>query len=114
MVPDFRRDDVWTPAFAGVTTQETFYECIRVEVPSGDPKNYRGPLTEFKGQQTIYLNFQRIGRPVHDPDPETGGRIYGYFIQTCWFVNVPESSSKAEWAAGENKAGLAGDHFPRS
>jgi hypothetical protein len=28
MVPDFRRDDVWTPAFAGVTTQETFYETI--------------------------------------------------------------------------------------
>jgi len=24
MVPDFRRDDVWTPAFAGVTIQETF------------------------------------------------------------------------------------------
>jgi hypothetical protein len=30
MVPDFRRDDVWTPAFAGVTIQETFYEIIRV------------------------------------------------------------------------------------
>jgi len=28
MVPDFRRDDVWTPAFAGVTLQETFYESI--------------------------------------------------------------------------------------
>jgi hypothetical protein len=28
MVPDFRRDNVWTPAFAGVTLQETFYEII--------------------------------------------------------------------------------------
>jgi hypothetical protein len=28
MVPDFRRDDVWTPAFAGVTLQETFFEII--------------------------------------------------------------------------------------
>jgi hypothetical protein len=26
MVPDFRRDDAWTPAFAGVTFQETIYE----------------------------------------------------------------------------------------
>jgi len=32
MVPDFRRDDVWTPAFAGVTLQETFYESIRIDV----------------------------------------------------------------------------------
>jgi len=38
MVPDFPRDDVWTPApglktagtsFAGVTLQETFYKIIR-------------------------------------------------------------------------------------
>jgi hypothetical protein len=29
MVPDFRRDYVWTPAFAGVTLQETFYEIIK-------------------------------------------------------------------------------------
>ena len=28
MVPDFRRDDVWTPAFAGVTLQKTFCEFI--------------------------------------------------------------------------------------
>jgi hypothetical protein len=28
MVPDFRRDDVWTPAFAGVTIEETFCEII--------------------------------------------------------------------------------------
>jgi hypothetical protein len=28
MVPDFRRDDVWTPAFAGVTLEETFCEII--------------------------------------------------------------------------------------
>jgi hypothetical protein len=31
MVPCFRRDDVWTPAFAGVTLQETFYEIIMVK-----------------------------------------------------------------------------------
>jgi hypothetical protein len=31
MVPDFRRDDVWTPAFAGVTLQETFYEIIKFD-----------------------------------------------------------------------------------
>jgi len=40
MVPDFRRDDVWTPApglkhagtgFAGVTLQETFYESIEFD-----------------------------------------------------------------------------------
>jgi len=30
MVPDFRRDDVWTPAFAGVTPQGTFYEAIKI------------------------------------------------------------------------------------
>jgi len=30
MVPDFRRDGVWTPAFAGVTLQETFYEIINI------------------------------------------------------------------------------------
>ena len=29
MAPGFRRDDVWTPAFAGVTT---FYE--RIKIPS--------------------------------------------------------------------------------
>jgi hypothetical protein len=31
MVPDFRRDDVWTPAFAGVTLQETFSEMIMID-----------------------------------------------------------------------------------
>jgi hypothetical protein len=31
MGPDFRRDDVWTPAFAGVTLQDTFYEIINLE-----------------------------------------------------------------------------------
>ena len=30
MVPRFRGDNVWTPAFAGVTTQETFYEFIQL------------------------------------------------------------------------------------
>jgi len=30
LVPDFRRDDVWTPAFAGVTLQGTFCEIIKV------------------------------------------------------------------------------------
>jgi hypothetical protein len=30
MVLDFLRDDVWTPAFAGVTTQKTFYEGINL------------------------------------------------------------------------------------
>jgi len=29
MVPDFRRDDVWTPAFAWVTLEETFYQIIK-------------------------------------------------------------------------------------
>jgi len=28
MVPGFRRDDVWTPAFAGVTVCETFCEVV--------------------------------------------------------------------------------------
>jgi hypothetical protein len=32
MVPNFRRDDVWTPAFAGVTLQETFYEIIKIQM----------------------------------------------------------------------------------
>jgi len=39
MVPDFRRNDVWTPAFAGVTLQETFYETIMIDfwidIPDG-------------------------------------------------------------------------------
>jgi hypothetical protein len=30
MVPDFRRDDVWTPAFAGVTLQKTFCEITKI------------------------------------------------------------------------------------
>ena len=30
MVPDFRRDDVRTPAFAGETTQKTFCEIINI------------------------------------------------------------------------------------
>jgi hypothetical protein len=30
-VPDFCRDDVWTPAFAGVTLNETFYEVIKID-----------------------------------------------------------------------------------
>jgi len=30
MLPPFRGDNVWTPAFAGVTLQETFYEIIRI------------------------------------------------------------------------------------
>jgi len=29
MVPGFRRDGVWTPAFAGVTALATFYESIK-------------------------------------------------------------------------------------
>ena len=33
MVPDFRRDGVWTPAFAGVTLQKTFYETVNLLVP---------------------------------------------------------------------------------
>jgi hypothetical protein len=28
MVPDFRRDNVWTPAFAGVTICETFFGIV--------------------------------------------------------------------------------------
>ena len=35
MVPDFLRDDVWTPAFAGVTTQKTFYEVINLILQIG-------------------------------------------------------------------------------
>jgi hypothetical protein len=31
MVPDFRRNDVWTPAFAGVTLQDNSYEIIKIE-----------------------------------------------------------------------------------
>jgi hypothetical protein len=33
MVPRFRGDNVWTPAFAGVTLQETFYEFIKDDYP---------------------------------------------------------------------------------
>jgi hypothetical protein len=29
MVPGFRRDDVWTPAFAGVTALVTFYDFVK-------------------------------------------------------------------------------------
>jgi hypothetical protein len=32
MVPDFRRDDVWTPVSAGVTLQESFYEIIKLHL----------------------------------------------------------------------------------
>jgi hypothetical protein len=32
MIPSFRGHNVWTPAFAGVTVQETFYETILLEV----------------------------------------------------------------------------------
>ena len=31
MVPRFRGDNVWTPAFAGVTKHETFYEFINFD-----------------------------------------------------------------------------------
>jgi len=31
LVSCFRRDGVWTPAFAGVTIKETFYEAIKSE-----------------------------------------------------------------------------------
>ena len=41
MVPDFRRDDVWTPAFAGVTLQETFYENIEIERKEENPQPKR-------------------------------------------------------------------------
>jgi hypothetical protein len=34
MVPRFRGDNVWTPAFAGVTIQETFYEAIKIDYPA--------------------------------------------------------------------------------
>ena len=30
MVPGFRRDDVWTPVFTGVTEAVTFYEFVNV------------------------------------------------------------------------------------
>ena len=30
MVPDFRRDDFWTPALAGVMIQEACYESIKL------------------------------------------------------------------------------------
>jgi len=36
MVPDFRRDAVWTPTFVGVTIQETFYEIIKFGIPLAD------------------------------------------------------------------------------
>jgi hypothetical protein len=32
MVRDFRRDDLWTPAFAGVTLQETSYKVIMITI----------------------------------------------------------------------------------
>jgi hypothetical protein len=41
MVPDFRRDDFWTPAFAGVTLQETFYENIKIERKEENPQPKR-------------------------------------------------------------------------
>jgi hypothetical protein len=41
MVPDFRRDDVWIPAFAGVTLQETFYENIKIERKEENPQPKR-------------------------------------------------------------------------
>jgi hypothetical protein len=31
LVPSFRRDDVWIPAFAGMTVWEAFYEVGNVE-----------------------------------------------------------------------------------
>jgi hypothetical protein len=31
MVPRFRRDDVWTPVFTGVTAAVTFRECVHAE-----------------------------------------------------------------------------------
>jgi hypothetical protein len=37
MVPDFRRDDVWTPAFAGVTIQEAF--CLTIKVAVSCPES---------------------------------------------------------------------------
>jgi hypothetical protein len=44
MVPNFRWDDVWTPAFAGVTTQETFYEIIIFD-PVNDPVAFVNPYS---------------------------------------------------------------------
>jgi len=32
LVPCFRRDGVWTPAFAGVTAFLTFYEIINLNI----------------------------------------------------------------------------------
>jgi hypothetical protein len=41
MVPRFRGDNVWTPAFAGVTNHETFYEFINFDsVLLSSPTHY--------------------------------------------------------------------------
>jgi hypothetical protein len=48
MVPDFRRDDVWTPASAGVTLQETFYEIIKDGRKIPGNKKMKGPGPENK------------------------------------------------------------------
>jgi hypothetical protein len=39
MVPDFRRDDVWTPAFAGVTLQETYYQTFNIILARIEPRS---------------------------------------------------------------------------
>jgi hypothetical protein len=44
MVPDFRWDDVWTPAFAGVTIQDTFCDAINIGY---DPFSRYGLLPKF-------------------------------------------------------------------
>jgi hypothetical protein len=39
MVPRFSGDNVWTPAFAGATLQETFYEIIKIEKKNSSFRN---------------------------------------------------------------------------
>jgi hypothetical protein len=63
MVPDFRRDDVWTPVFTEVTVSATFCEIIisklfrRVGVPA-DRSGRRGRLPYVKTEKSFLVSIQ--------------------------------------------------------
>jgi len=58
MVPDFRRDDVWTPAFAGVTIEETSCVIIKFFLPGFyQPSVYPSQETPVKKKIPALLHF---------------------------------------------------------
>jgi hypothetical protein len=72
MVPDFRRDGVWTPAFAGVTFKETFYEIIKLNHKKGVQNSIKGNL-ETVSFWTACLDPQTLFQKAHRSKDESMG-----------------------------------------